>query len=123
MILNEKSSELNTYAKAFESSGQFYLSIACFKFDCNSKLLEGIMSAELLLPFLSAAFWKLCIHHQQNNPVFRFSFSHEVGLPLRDISNMYSTAKLILVFAKTIFRMVRLSAESTSVYAALLTGF
>lgn len=56
MILNEKSFELNAYVKAFESFGKFYLLIACFKFDCNSKLLEGIVSAGLFLRFLSTAF-------------------------------------------------------------------
>lgn len=58
MILNEKSSELNAYVKAFESFSKFYLLIACFMFDPSSKLLEGIMSAGLFLPFLSAAFWR-----------------------------------------------------------------
>lgn len=82
MILDwgKKSSELNAYVKAFESFGKFYLLIACFKFDCNSKLLEGIMSAGLFLPFLSTAFWKLCVRWHQNNPVaFRFVFSYEVS--------------------------------------------
>lgn len=56
MILNEKSFELNARVKAFEFFGKFYLLIACFKFDCNSELLEGIMSAGLFPSFLSSAF-------------------------------------------------------------------
>lgn len=75
----KKKKELNAYVKALESFGEFYLLIACFKFDCNSKFLEGIMCAGLFLPFLSTIFWKLCRHWHGNNSVpFRFIFRYEI---------------------------------------------
>lgn len=85
MILSEKSSELSAYVEAFES----------LKFDCNSKLLEGIMSAGLFLSFLSTAFWKLCVHQHPNNPVaFRFIFLHEVCCAkLLDVTSQTSIQK------------------------------